>query len=468
NVQGGFSVDYQTADGTAIAEDDYQSQSGTLTFTGTTEESHPITVSIADDTLIEPTERLYVNLSNLSTTLIGINDSQGEITIEDNDGGAGNGLTISDITVNEGDGTATVQVTLTGNVQGGFSVDYQTADGTAIAEGDYQSQSATLTFTGDTGETKEIEVLINDDALIEPTERLYVNLSNLSTTLIGINDSQGEITIEDNDGGAGNGLTISDITVNEGDGTATVQVTLTGNVQGGFSVDYQTADGTAIAEDDYQSQSATLTFTGDTGETKEIEVSIADDTLIEPTERLYVNLSNLSTTLIGINDSQGEITIEDNDGGAGNGLTISDITVNEGDGTATVQVTLTGNVQGGFSVDYQTADGTAIAPDDYTVQSATLTFTGDTGETKEIEVSIADDTLIEPTERLYVNLSNLSTMLIGINDSQGEITIEDNDGGAGNGLTISDITVNEGDGTATVQVTLTGNVQGGFSVDYQT
>ncbi|NLP59545.1 Calx-beta domain-containing protein, partial [Lutibacter sp. B1] len=132
--------------------------------------------------------------------------------------------------------------------------------GTAIAPDDYTAQSATLTFTGDTGETKEIEVLINDDTLIEPTEHLYVNLSNLSTTLIGINDSQGEITIEDNDGGADKGLTISDITVNEGDGTATVQVTLTGNVQGGFSVDYQTADGTAIAEDDYQSQSGTLTF----------------------------------------------------------------------------------------------------------------------------------------------------------------------------------------------------------------
>ncbi|NLP59549.1 Calx-beta domain-containing protein, partial [Lutibacter sp. B1] len=119
--------------------------------------------------------------------------------------------------------------------------------GTAIAEDDYTVQSATLTFTGNTGETKEIEVLINDDTLIEPTESLYVNLSNLSTTLIGINDSQGEITIQDNDGGADKGLTISDITVNEGDLTATVQVTLTGNVQGGFSVDYQTADGTAIA-----------------------------------------------------------------------------------------------------------------------------------------------------------------------------------------------------------------------------
>ncbi|NLP59534.1 Calx-beta domain-containing protein, partial [Lutibacter sp. B1] len=188
--------------------------------------------------------------------------------------------------------------------------------------------------------------------------------------------------------------------------TATVQVTLTGNVQGGFSVDYQTADGTAIAEDDYQSQSGTLTFAGTTEESHPITVSIADDTLIEPTESLYVNLSNLSTTLIGINDSQGEITIEDNDGGADKGLTISDMTVNEGDGTATVQVTLTGNVQGGFSVDYQTADGTAIAPDDYTAQSATLTFTGDTGESHPITVSIADDTLIEPTESLYVNLSN--------------------------------------------------------------
>ncbi|NLP58381.1 Calx-beta domain-containing protein, partial [Lutibacter sp. B1] len=229
------------------------------------------------------------------------------------------------------------------------------------------------------------------------------------------------------DGGAGNGLTISDITVNEGDGTATVQVTLTGNVQGGFSVDYQTADGTAIAPDDYTVQSATLTFTGDTGETKEIEVSIADDTLIEPTERLYVNLSNLSTTLIGINDSQGEITIEDNDGGESNGISISDANINENEGTATFIVTLTGNVQGSFTVDFATEDGTAISPDDYIATNGILTFEGTTGETHEIAVTIENDDIAEGAEEFYVNLSNLSSTLINIIDGQGVGYITDPD-----------------------------------------
>ena len=468
NVQGGFTVNYATVNGNAIAPSDYTSTSGMLTFNGTNNETKTITVPIIDDSWIEPTENFLVNLSNLSTSLIGINDNQGIGTIIDNDGGPQNGLVINNVSVNEGDGNAIFNVTLTGNVQGGFTVLYATANNSAIAPGDYTSTSGTLTFTGINNETKTITVPIIDDNWIEPTENFFVNLSNLSTLLIGINDNQGIGTITDNDGGDLNGIAINDVTVNEGDGNATFTVTLTGNVQGGFTFNYATANNSASAPGDFTSTSGTLTFVGTNGESHNIIVPIIDDNLIEPTENFFVNLNELSTELIGIIDGQGTGTITDNDGGPQNGITINDVTVNESDGNATFIVTLTGNVQGGFTVAYATANGSAITPGDYTNTNGILTFTGNNGETHNVVVPIIDDNLIEPTENFFVNLSNLNTSLIGINDNQGIGTIIDNDGGPQNGLVINDVSVNESDGNATFIVTLTGNVQGGFTVNYAT
>jgi hypothetical protein len=90
-------------------------------------------------------------------------------------------------------------------------------------------------------------------------------------------------------------------------------------------------------------------------------------------------------------------TILDNDSAT---LAIGDVMVNEGDGTATFVVTLTGTVQNDFTVNYATADGTAVAPDDYTAASGTLTFGGGNPNTQNIEVTIIDDNLVEPTEKL--------------------------------------------------------------------
>ncbi|MDT8417938.1 MAG: Ig-like domain-containing protein, partial [Lutibacter sp.] len=90
-------------------------------------------------------------------------------------------------------------------------------------------------------------------------------------------------------------------------------------------------------------------------------------------------------------------------------------------------VTLTGNVQGGFTLDYATANNSAIAPGDYTSSSGTLTFAGTNGETQTIVVPIINDNVIESTENFFVNLSELSINLINIYDTQGEGTIIDND-----------------------------------------
>jgi len=163
-------------------------------------------------------------------------------------------------------------------------------------------------------------------------------------------------------------------------------------------------------------------------------VTINDDDIIEATERLFVDLSNLSTNLIPINDAQASVSITDNDGDPTKGIAfdITGIDVNEDVGTVTLNVVLNANVQDDFTVDFNTSDGTAIHPNDFTDINGTLTFGGSNSNNQSITLDIIDDIIVEDTENLQVVLSNISTSLVNIlsNDTV-TINIIDNDGNEG-------------------------------------
>ncbi|WP_345251326.1 Calx-beta domain-containing protein, partial [Kangiella taiwanensis] len=455
DVAGGVSFDYTTNDGSAAAPGDYTTVSGTETFTGTDGETITISVPIINDTTVEGDETFTLDLSNLNNPGVTFADDQGLGTITDNDAAT---VAIDDVTVNEADGNAVFTVTLTGDVQGGVSFDYTTTDGTAtVADGDYTAASGTETFTGTSGETITISVPITDDAIVEGSETFTVDLSNLTNGGVTFSDDQGLGTITDNDNAT---VAIDDVTIAEDGANATFTVTLTGEVQGGFTLDYTTNDGTAAAPGDYTTTGGSLSFTGTPGETQTIIVPIINDTTVEGDETFTVDLSNLSNGGVTFSDDQGLGTITDNDAAT---VAIDDVTVNEADGNAIFTVTLTGDVQGGVSFDYTTNDGSAAAGSDYTATSGIETFTGTSGETVTITVPITDDTLVEGTEDFTVDLTNLTTAGVTFSDNQGLGTINDNDNAE---VTVNDVTVNEGAGTATFTVTLDNDVVGGTVVNY--
>jgi hypothetical protein len=114
-------------------------------------------------------------------------------------------------------------------------------------------------------------------------------------------------------------------------------------------------------------------------------------------------------------------------GGTGPGVTISDVSVVEGDKgskNADFTVSLSASSTGTVTVNYATADGTAIAGSDYTAASGTLTF--DPGQTsKTITVKVTGDRIDEPDETFTVNLNGASGATI--TDGTGVGTIIDND-----------------------------------------
>ena len=109
-------------------------------------------------------------------------------------------VSIDNITVNENDGTATFTTILTKAVAGGFTVDYATSDGTALAGSDYTSTSGALTFTGTAGETNIIVVALVNDAIPEfNNETFTVTLSNISNPAVALAPNTGTGTIVDDE-----------------------------------------------------------------------------------------------------------------------------------------------------------------------------------------------------------------------------------------------------------------------------
>ncbi|MEM9450505.1 MAG: DUF4347 domain-containing protein [Cyanobacteria bacterium P01_E01_bin.6] len=106
-------------------------------------------------------------------------------------------------------------------------------------------------------------------------------------------------------------------------------------------------------------------------------------------------------------------------------FTSSEITTNEGDGTVDITVRRFGDSTGEVQVDYATTDGSAQAGTDYTETSGTLIL-GDGIETSTISIPILENTLLENSEELTLQLSNPIGIALGDVDTV-TLTILDND-----------------------------------------
>jgi hypothetical protein len=158
-------------------------------------------VEIFGDTAVEANETFTVNLSGATNATIG--DSSGLGTINNDDVASGGTLSINDVSGLENVGSLVFSVTLSSASASNVTVNYATANGTARGgngrNSDYSNRSGTLTFLP--GETsKTISVPIRNDAVAEPNETFFVNLS--SPVGATISDSQGIGTILNDDGGA--------------------------------------------------------------------------------------------------------------------------------------------------------------------------------------------------------------------------------------------------------------------------
>ncbi|HEY0735113.1 MAG TPA: Calx-beta domain-containing protein [Herpetosiphonaceae bacterium] len=401
-------VSYTTKDVNAIAGSDYTATSGTIAF-DPGETIKTFEVPILDDPSGELNETFVLVLSNPINTDLG-GPSEATVTINANDRVVFGG----NVSVHENAGSATVTVKLNGPSSSTVTVSYTTRDGTATAGSDYPASTGTVTF--DPGQTtKTFEVPILDDLRGEGSEAFTLLLTTATNADIS-GPSEAIVTISANDIVA----FVSNVSVHETAGKATLTVKLNGPSSSAVTVDYATGDNTAKAGSDYTATSGALTF--DPGQTtKTFEVPILDDLLGESNETLFLRLSNPTNAVLSAM-SEATLTINANDMVS---FGASTYRVTETTAPATITIRLSGPSSSAVSVSYSTSDGGALAGSDYTATSGTLTL--DPGQTtKTFEVPILDDTVDEANELVMIDLQSPVNAMIGPPSST-MLTIVDND-----------------------------------------
>jgi hypothetical protein len=410
------SVDFTTSNQTATAGHDYLPTQGTLTF-APGETSKTISVTVLGENVAEDPETFAMLLSNPVNTTIAQPQAIATIT---NVVPAPN-LSVSDAQVvkpHTGTVNAVFTVTLSQPSAQIVTVGYATSDITAIANADYLPTSGMLTFApGDTVKTVIVPVFGNMTP--GPNKTFALNLQ-ASTNAI-ISRAQGIGTIVDLD--VTPSISINNVTVTAGlvgkvDALFTVTLSQASSLP--ISVNFATADGDALAGVDYVAASGKLTFAPrDT--TKTIDVQVLNVTMPGPTKHFTVMLSGASNATL--TSAVGTATILNSL--ANPTVTIGNVTVTasqSGTLTARFTVQLSGPSGLPITVNFATADNTALQGRDYLPTSGTLTFApGVTLQT--IPVTILAAPSFQATRSFFVNISSPSNATLDINDAQGIGTI---------------------------------------------
>jgi len=188
----------------------------------------------------------------------------------------------------EGGPQLALKVTRSGDSAGAVSVNYATANGTALAGSDYAAAAGTLNWASGDMAPKIVQLPMLDDAVYELRESFKLNLSNPGG---GAQLGRASATVYLDDDDTGLSFSQSVYSVGEG-GAAGITVYRRGRLDAAVSVSYSTADSSAKAGSDYNASNGTLSWAAGDGKPKSFPVQTLQDALAEPVELAQLKLAN--------------------------------------------------------------------------------------------------------------------------------------------------------------------------------
>lgn len=282
-------------------------------------------------------------------------------------------------------------------------------------------------------------------------------------------------------------ISVDDVIVSEDKSSLTFTISLNTVATAPVSVNYYTDNGEANygSSNDYTYASSTLNFSvGEQSKTVTIALNSANISIENP-EDFYLVLSSPSanatisnnTGLAMIFDNDTQVTDTDISGSIDSPekaqLIVKNVVVDEQSGKATFVITLDKATTSDFSVSYSTADGTALAPSDYSSASGNLNFLA--GETaKTVTINLSNDSIQESDEIFYLNIdttpSGSGASEVKVVDGQGTAIIGHEDGSklASVIATVSDPIINENDGYVDFVISLNAPAQAPVILNYYT
>ena len=435
-------VRYTTFDGSATQPDDYTAASATLTIPAHTTTA-TIAVTLTDDPFEEDDESLLVRLSDLSAG-VEIGDAEAIGVILDDDS-----LPVfkgDPVDVGENESTLTYTVTLSRPSDKEVSVNYRTVVKDHCggpAQQPFTDVSGTLVFEpGAVVQTVDVPLVDNDQHCPGTLDFWQVQLELTSPVNATVDDRIPLVAvIWDDEHVPRLGLEPRHEAAIESAGEVVFTIIMRRSDETDVTVPYRAGKLSVLAQMDEafeqgqfankRDATATDDFAAVTGiatilagrRSATISVPIVDDSLSEQVEHfgLLLTLDDSEYRIDGVaHTALGRIIDDD-----GASLSVDDIEVSEGAGSAFFRVILDRPSTQLVTVQYATADGTAAQPVDYAEASGELSF--EAGAVEAIaEVSLVDDTVDEVDETFTLALSGASGAVISADVATA--TIRDNDG----------------------------------------
>ena len=252
-----------------------------------------------------------------------------------------------------------------------------------------------------------------------------------------VTSKSASVTVQDNDPTPV--LSLAAQTVNEGDGTVQVCVSMTPPSHKPVQVPLSTSDGTAVSagDKDYTAVDATLTIApgsaADAPNTQACaDLTVTDDPLLEDSETLTATLGSPLNAAVSTTNGTATVTIADNETAAAVDLNDATLSVAEDtDSALEVCATLTPLAGKPIEVALSTGDGSAKAGRDYTgLTNAVLAFPVETANAC-LEVTIIDNTDDDGDRDFTASLSAPSGLdsrvTVGGTTGTATVTIQDED-----------------------------------------
>ena len=446
-------VPFATSNITAVAGVNYGGLVTNLDFPEG-EIQQNIVIPVYDDLVVTPDLQLSLNLSDPATdpnppSEIGLQPTAW-LTIINDDSAVTFASPTYSVPKNVVSGVAAINIIRLGGTNSTSTVSFTTlTNGTAAIGTDYTPVAQTVVFNPGVSNVV-VPIPINNNNIVEGNRTVLLLLTNATGTTL-VNPTNAALTIIDTVNAPGQlSFSASNYTVTEGGGVgftnAYITVTRTFGSSGTVSVQFKTADGTALSGSKYITTNGVLNF-GDGESSKSFPVQVLNTTTAEGPELFSVLLSNPTGGATLAIPTNATVTIINTNTGIAFALATNYVTEPYGTaaGSVVLNVVRYNNTNGVTTVDYATADGSAVAGSNYVTTTGTLTFYPGQSVLP-ITVPLIYDPLVtgdlsfaaslsNPSSSVQLTTPNVTTVVVhdvntGISFAQGSQNVFKTSGGA--------------------------------------
>jgi hypothetical protein len=414
-----------------------------------------LTVTVANDALLEATETVQATISNASSASITITGASATANITDNDAATA-ALTVTTQGSEAGPTSIVYTVTLsaTNNTGTGIAFDVTNSGGTATSGSDFTSFGGAGAISVANGATTgTLTVPVINDAILEATETVQATISNSSNAAVAITTASATANITDNETATAT-LSVSQHGNEAGPTNIvyTVALSTTNNTGTAITFDVANSGGTATSGSDFTAFGGAAAISVANGATTgTLTVTVVNDAQVEGTETVQATISNSSNAAVSITGASATANLIDNDGAT---AALSVTTNGNEAGPVSIVYTVTlsspNNTGAPMTFDVANSGGTATSGSDFTafggvgaISVASLATTGT------LTVAVTNDVLLEGTETVQATISNASNASVTITGASATATITDNE-----------------TATAALSVTTQGNEAGPVNIVY--